>query len=167
MIAARTRTQADRLSGLLRGYELDVFAGAEAFTPERLKNRPTGKVEIVLGELTHGFVLATAGLACVTETEVFGGRAAQRSARKEKRSKTEAFLDDLSALSVGDFVVHVEHGIGRYLGLEKKQMSLSRYEVLQGMKPGSVEVLVVEYLGGKLYLPVTRLNQIQKHSGRG
>ncbi len=166
MIAARTRTQADRLTGLLRGYELEVFAGAEPFTPERLKTRFSGKVEIVLGELTHGFVLATAGLTFVTETEVFGGRAAQRSARKEKRSKTEAFLDDLSALSVGDFVVHVEHGIGRYLGLEKKQMSLSRYEVLQGMKPVSVEVLVVEYLGGKLYLPVTRLNQIQKHSGQ-
>ncbi len=166
MIAARTRTQADRLSGLLRGYDLTVFPGAEVFTPERLKNRLSGKVEIVLGELTHGFVLATAGLVCVTETEVFGGRAAQRHVRKEKRSKTEAFLDDLSALSVGDFVVHVEHGIGRYLGLEKKQMSLSRYEVLQGMKAVSVEVLVVEYLGGKLYLPVTRLNQIQKHSSQ-
>jgi len=166
LIAARTRTQADRLIGLLRGYELEVAPGAEVFSPERLQTRPPGKVEIVLGDLAHGFVLATAGLACVTETEIFGGRAAQRSARKEKRSKTEAFLDDLSALSTGDFVVHVEHGIGRYLGLEKKQMPLSRYEVLQGMKPVSVEVLVVEYLGGKLYLPVTRLNQIQKHSGQ-
>lgn len=166
MIAARTRTQADRLAGLLRGYEIEVAPGRDPFRPERLQTRPPGKVEIVLGELAHGFVLAVSGMACVTETEIFGTRAAQRHPRKEKRSKTEAFVDDLSALSVGDFVVHVEHGVGRYLGLEKKQVPLSRYEEMQGMKPVSVEVLVVEYLGGKLYLPVTRLNQIQKHSGQ-
>ncbi|HEY8944318.1 MAG TPA: transcription-repair coupling factor, partial [Polyangiaceae bacterium] len=55
----------------------------------------------------------------------------------------------------GDYVVHVDHGIGRYLGLEKK---------LVGGVP--VDLLVVEYQGGdKLFLPVYRLNQVQKYSG--
>jgi transcription-repair coupling factor (superfamily II helicase) len=166
LVSARTRTQGDRVSGLLRSYGLELAAGVEPFKPEHLRSPISGKVHVVLGELSHGFVLATAGLAYVSETEVFGDKPQRSSsARKARKTKTEAFLDDLSALSVGDFVVHVEHGVGRYLGLEKKQVPLSRYEELQGMKPVSVEVLLVEYVGGKLFLPVTRLNQIQKYSG--
>jgi transcription-repair coupling factor (superfamily II helicase) len=167
LLTARTRTQGDRMAGLFRGYGIELARGVEPFTPELLRASMDGKVRIVLGELSHGFVLATAGLACVTESEVFGDKPARSAAARKanKKSKSEAFVDDLSALAVGDYVVHVEHGIGRYLGLEKKQMPLSRYEELQGMKPVSVEVLLVEYVGGKLFLPVTRLNQIQKHSG--
>jgi transcription-repair coupling factor (superfamily II helicase) len=165
LVTARTRTQGDRVATLFRGHGLELAKGVTQFTPDLLRAPISGKVQIVLGELSRGFVLATAGLACVTETEVFGEKPSRSvAARKSRRTNTEAFLDDLSALTVGDFVVHVEHGVGRYLGLEKKQMPLSRYEQLQGMKPVSVEVLVVEYLGGKLFLPVTRLNQVQKHS---
>jgi transcription-repair coupling factor (superfamily II helicase) len=166
LVTARTRTQADRVAGLMKSYGVPVAKEVAGFAPERLRTPPPGRVEVVLGELSHGFVLGTSALACVTDTEVFGERAhrkqkAQKSASGKKR---EAFLDDLSALSVGDYVVHVEHGIGRYLGLEKKQTSLTRYEELLGMKPVSVEVLVVEYGGGKLFLPVTRLHQIQKYA---
>ncbi len=164
MVTARTRTQADRMLGLLKGYTLPVEPRTEPFLPERLSAPIAGRVEVVLGELSRGFVLAAAGLACITETEVFGAKQTRASQRKARRAKTEAFLDDLSALAVGDFIVHVEHGIGRYQGLEKKQMPLSRHEELLGMKAVSVEVLVVEYVGGKLYLPVTRLNQIQKYA---
>ena len=165
LVSARTRTQGDRVAGLLRSYDLQLAGGLEAFTPEHLRAPIDGKVHVVLGELSRGFVLATAGLACVAETEMFGEKPQRSAARKARKTKSDAFLDDLSALAVGDFVVHVEHGVGRYLGLEKKQMPLSRYEELQGMKPVSVEVLVVEYVGGKLFLPVTRLNQIQKYAG--
>jgi transcription-repair coupling factor (superfamily II helicase) len=165
LVTARTRTQGDRIAGLLKGYGIELARSVEPFTPELLRSPIRGNVQVVLGDLGRGFVLATAGLACVTESEIFGDRPArQAAARKQKKSNSEAFLDDLSALSVGDYIVHTEHGVGRYLGLEKKTMPLSRYEELQGMKPVSVEVLVVEYVGGKLFLPVTRLNQIQKHS---
>src|SRR6185295_9939680 len=59
------------------------------------------------------------------------------------------------SLAVGDFVVHVEHGVGKYMGLVHKDVG--------GL---TVDLLVVEYSGGdKLYLPVYRLNQIQKFSG--
>jgi transcription-repair coupling factor (superfamily II helicase) len=163
-VSSRTRTQADRIRGLLKSYDVDVDSRIEGFTPERLRGPLAGRVEVVIGELSRGFVLGAAGVACVTEGEIFGERGARHAPRKARKTKAEAFLDDLSALALGDYVVHVEHGIGRYLGLEKKQMPLSRYEELQGMKPVSVEVLVVEYLGGKLFLPVTRLNQIQKYA---
>jgi transcription-repair coupling factor (superfamily II helicase) len=164
LVTARTRTQADRIRTLLKSYGVPVLAQSQEFAPEQLRGPIGGKVETVVGGLSRGFVLGAAALACVTEGEIFGERASKAAARKPKKSKSEAFLDDLSALSRGDFVVHVEHGIGRYLGLEKKQMPLSRYEELQGMRPVSVEVLVVEYIGGKLFLPVTRLNQIQKYA---
>jgi transcription-repair coupling factor (superfamily II helicase) len=163
-VTTRTRTQADRIRGLLKSYGVEVDARSEGFAPERLKGVPPGRVEVVMGELSRGFVLGAAGLAFVTEQEIFGERGVKHAQRKARKTKADAFLDDLSALSQGDYVVHVEHGIGRYLGLEKKQMPLSRYEQLQGMTPVSVEVLVVEYLGGKLFLPVTRLNQIQKYA---
>jgi transcription-repair coupling factor (superfamily II helicase) len=164
-VTSRTRTQADRIRGLLKSYGVEVDTRIESFTPERLRGPLAGKAEVVIGELSRGFVLGAAGVAFVTEGEIFGDRGVRHAPRKARKTKAEAFLDDLSALGHGDYVVHVEHGIGRYLGLEKKQMPLSRYEQLQGMKPVSVEVLVVEYLGGKLFLPVTRLNQIQKYAG--
>jgi transcription-repair coupling factor (superfamily II helicase) len=163
-MTSRTRTQADRIRGLLKSYGVPVDTHSESFTPARLKGPFAGKVEVVVGGLSRGFVLGVAGIACITEGEIFGERSAKHGPRKARKTKAETFLDDLSALSHGDYVVHVEHGIGRYLGLEKKQMPLSRYEELQGMKPVSVEVLVVEYVGGKLFLPVTRLNQVQKYA---
>lgn len=166
MLCARTRTQGDRLAGLLRGYEVPIAGSPEPFDPGVLASLPPGKVEFALGELASGFVLATAGLVCVTESEVFGSRGARRAPKARKAARGADLLQDLSELSVGDFVVHVDHGVGRYLGLEQRKVPLSRYEEMQGMKPIAVEVLAVEYLGGKLFLPVTRLNQIQKHSAK-
>ena len=90
----------------------------------------------------------------VTEEEIFGHRAHRAT---EKKRSPRALLEDLRALTPGDYVVHVDHGIGKYLGLERKSVGAA-----------SVELLVVEYAGGdKLFLPVHRLNQIQKYSGDG
>src|SRR5690606_32868664 len=106
-------------------------------------------------------------LVFVTEEEVFGTRAhKQRSKKKSRKGRAEAFLEDLRELSPGDFVVHADHGVGRYLGLERKALSLSKSERYHGVEAPTFEVLVVEYAGGdKLYLPVTRLHQIQKFAG--
>ncbi|GAB4213371.1 MAG: transcription-repair coupling factor [Sandaracinaceae bacterium] len=167
VIAARTRTQADRLATLLRGYDVKVAGKPAPFSPRTLETRPPGMVEIVIGAVATGFVLAQAALALVTEEEIFGTRAHRRKEKKKKASKgADAFLEDLRQLQVGDFVVHTEHGIGRYLGLQKKILGQSKLEEMQGIASVSVEVLVVEYAGGdKLFLPVTRLHQIQKYAG--
>src|SRR5690606_3298677 len=110
------------------------------------------QLRIVVGELARGAVAPAEGFVLVTEEEIFGQRAHRR---KERKRSARAVLEDLRALGPGDHVVHVDHGIGRYLGLEKKEIG--------GVQ---VELLVVEYGGGdKLFLPVHRLNQIQKYSG--
>ena len=151
LLTARVVTQAERLASLLSHRGLELSRWADDSTRERLQ---PGQAAVVVGELARGVVAPAEGLVLLTEEEIFGTRA--RRAAPKKRS-TRALLEDLRALTPGDFVVHVEHGIGRYLGLEHKQVGAVQ-----------VDLLVVEYAGGdKLFLPVYRLNQIQKYSGGG
>jgi transcription-repair coupling factor (superfamily II helicase) len=151
-IAARTATQAERLAALLshRSVAVDVrldrratFRGPDRHSPSR--------PEIVVGSLSRGAIVLAEGFVLVTEEEIFG----QRAHRPTEKKRPRALLEDLRALEPGDHVVHVDHGIGRYLGLEKKTVGAA-----------SVDLLVVEYSGGdKLFLPVHRLNQVEKYSG--
>jgi transcription-repair coupling factor (superfamily II helicase) len=146
----------ERLAGLLRHQDVRCRVRAATFDPAWLAEARPADVdaEIVVGPLARGVVLPGEGFAVVTEEEIFGGRT--RRARERKTSdKARPFLEDLRSLAVGDYVVHVEHGIGRYAGLVHKDVG--------GL---TVDLLVVEYASGdKLYLPVYRLNQIQKYSG--
>ena len=167
LLTARTLVQAERLAGLLRGYELPV-AKPRAFDAALLRDRPSGKLEVVVGELQDGFALPSQALVCVTEEEVFGAQRGHRAeSRKQKKDKARTFVQDLRELTVGDYVVHVDHGVGIYRGLTLNELPVSRFEALQGMKPRKVEALVVEYASGdRLFLPVTRLNQIDKVAGK-
>lgn len=167
VVAARTRTQGERLATLLRGYGLRLAQKPAPFDPASLEASPGAGIDLVIGSVASGFLLASAALVVLTEEEIFGSRAHRRAADRRRRGKTsDAFLEDLRQLAVGDYVVHSEHGIGRYLGLEKKALGRTRLEELRGMAPIVVEVLVVEYAGGdRLFLPITRLHQIQKYAG--
>ncbi len=163
LLVMRTQVQAERLASLLRGYHIAVEK-PQPFAPERLRERPGGKAEVVVGPLEDGFVLPAEALACVTEQEIFGSRQGRHlQPRRRSRDKNRAFVQDLRELALGDYVVHIEHGVGVYRGLSLSELPVTRMEALQGRKPKRVEVLVVEYSGGdKLYLPITRLNQIEK-----
>ncbi len=167
---ARTATQARRLASLLHHRGVSIL-GAHANVEERAGDDvdaqradaggdepeagdgSTAVLRINVGTLARGVVATLDGLVLVTEEEIFGQRA-HVAPRRRKRAVRDA-LEDLRALSPGDHVVHTEHGIGRYLGLENR--------VLPGS--GHLELLVVEYVGGKLFLPVYRLNQITKYAG--
>ncbi|MGB8329456.1 MAG: transcription-repair coupling factor, partial [Polyangiales bacterium] len=149
-VVCRTQHQADRLVDLLRSYGVT--------------NRVLDEVQ--LGELRDGFVLWSEGVAYVTEEEIFGSRVRQRRTKPQTRRQQQRFLEDLRELSPGDFVVHADHGVGKYLGLQHKELSLTALDRLQGRTAQTVEVMVVQYAGGdKLFLPVTRLGVIQKFKG--
>jgi transcription-repair coupling factor (superfamily II helicase) len=159
VIAARAETQVERLVTLLRHRDLAVKARLGAFDPAVLDDDTPGVQKsalVVVGALARGVVAPAERIALVTEEEIFGSRAHRRAARAQSgTNKSRAFLEDLRSLAAGDFVVHVEHGIGRYLGLVHKQVGSL-----------TIDLLAVEYAGGdKLYLPVYRLNQVQKYSG--
>ncbi|MCB9593309.1 MAG: transcription-repair coupling factor [Sandaracinaceae bacterium] len=171
VFTARTTTQATRLASLLTNYEVPLRRGEPpAFSRALLEGPPDGRAIISVGNLSHGFVLGTEALVLVTEEEVFGTRAHRRRKKAAQRGKGRgqgrAFLEDLRQLEIGDYVVHADHGVGTYLGLERKKLGVSVDDSLRGIEGAEVEVLVVEYAkGDKLFLPVTRLNQLQKYSG--
>ena len=108
-----------------------------------------------MGRLSRGFRLPGAPLSIYAETDVFDED--RRAPEQRRRSATKAFLSDLRDLKVGDFVVHVDHGIGRFVGL--KQITLG---------PGSrmQEFMELRYAGDdKLFVPVERLDLVQKYTG--
>jgi transcription-repair coupling factor (superfamily II helicase) len=153
-IAARTETQAERLASLLGHRDVPCRVRPGRFDTALLDRFGGGdEVGIVVGPLARGVVAPAERLCLITEEEIFGRRA-HRAARARSRP-SRPFLEDLRALEAGNYVVHVEHGIGKYLGLLHKDIGGT-----------TMDLIVVEYAGGdKLYLPVYRLNQIQKWSG--
>ena len=146
-VITRTETQRDRLASLL-SHNIGADFPKEAHDA----------ISLVRGTLSRGLVVPLDRVAFITEDEIFGtrGRAKPRTRRTERAATgARAFVEDLKTLAVGDLVVHIEHGIGRYGGLIHKDVG--------GMM---VDLLLVEYAGSdRLYLPVYRLNQIQKYSG--
>ncbi len=109
-----------------------------------------------MGPLHQGFTLPAAGLALITEAELYAaGPRRLRQRRRERASNVDAMVRDLAELRVGDPVVHVEHGIGRYLGLETIDLG-----------EGAAEFLRLEYArDAKLYVPVAQLHLIGRYSG--
>jgi transcription-repair coupling factor (superfamily II helicase) len=108
-----------------------------------------------VGPLSEGF-LTEDGLALITETELFAGTAKRRGRRKrEAVTDLDAIIRDLSELSVGDPVVHAQHGIGRYQGL-----------INMDLGDGPTEFLHLAYANGAtLYVPVAQLHVIGRYSG--
>lgn len=106
--------------------------------------------------LARGFALPEEGWCVVTENELYAGTPRARHARQDsKRTAVEGMLKDLSELKVGDPVVHVQHGIGRYLGLASMDLG-----------EGSTEFLLLAYEGNdKLYVPVAQLAVVSRYSG--
>ena len=98
-------------------------------------------------------MLPEAHLAIFGARDLFDESDAVISRPQRSKSKTSAFLSDFRDLQVGDYVVHVEHGIGQYQGLK---------EINQG--DGNAEFMLLEYAeGARLYVPLTRLDLIQKY----
>ncbi len=147
VLSARTSVRAQHLAELLRHRGLSPKSSVFSAQPE-------ASLSACVSPLARGAVCSVEGIVFLTDDELFGKRTAK------KRSQTQVLkdaLDDLRSLSVGDYVVHSEHGIARYLGL-----------VHQDLGDHAVDLLHLEYAGGdKLLLPVYRLNQIQKFSAEG
>ena len=116
---------------------------------------------IVVAPLETGFALTDPALTVLTERELYGERAQQTRRRKRAARDPEAVLRDLSELSIGSPIVHVDHGVGRYQGLIKLDVG-GRAQF--GEEPA--EFLSIEYAkGDKLYVPVAQLHLVSRYSG--
>ncbi|WP_243014711.1 transcription-repair coupling factor, partial [Brevibacillus borstelensis] len=139
--------RAKRLERVLHDYEME----ADLLTDE-VEAVPPGRPTIILGNLQTGFELPLNKLVVITEGEVFTAK--QRKARKVQKAITNAErIKNYLELKPGDYVVHVNHGIGKYLGIETK-------EILGIHK----DYLHIQYAGGdSLFVPIEQIDHVQKY----
>ena len=153
LFVAATPGRAERTIELLKEY--DVFA----IPVERAEDARYAAVLVAIGSLSRGFRLPEAGLQIYAEADVFEE---ERRAPERRRSASKAFLSDLRDLKVGDFVVHVDHGIGMFVGLKQIGVGPSA----SSGQGDSQEFLELRYAGeDKLFVPVERLDLVQKYTG--
>ena len=136
--------QSDRLRQMLAEHDLEAWPQATLWSPEGLG--------VLVGECSAGFQVPALGLIVLCEEEIFG---AQRRRLRRPRFQRGAAIATFNDLAPNDLVVHEQHGIGRYHGL--------RTLTTDGH---SADFLLLEYSdGGRLYLPVERLDLISKYMG--
>ena len=137
-----------------------------------------GAANIVVGDLSSGFALPRSALNIYIEGDLFDeavhGVQGERPA-KSPRSLAAAFLSDFRDLKIGDYVVHIDHGIGQFQGLVQldtsgPETSAEIYARMIGEQTrndgkGKREFMLLTYAdGAKLYAPVERLDLVQKYS---
>ncbi|ANC75391.1 transcription-repair coupling factor [Fictibacillus phosphorivorans] len=147
VFVAMNKERANRLESVLADYEMDagIIAADQNIQPKTS--------QILLGDLGSGFESVKQKLVVITEEEVFTKKA-KRPARKQKMTNAER-IKSYSELKVGDYVVHVNHGIGKYLGIETLEI-----------KGVHKDYLHIKYSGNdKLYVPVEQIDQVQKYVG--
>jgi transcription-repair coupling factor (superfamily II helicase) len=145
---------AQRLAELLRGEGLGARAGDLDGPPE------PGIASVATGMLGSGFVWPSVRLAVLSEADLAGQRASGTRDLRRMPSRRRGGIDPLQ-LTPGDYVVHEQHGVGRYLEMTSR--------TIQG---ATREYLVIEYAPGKrgqppdrLYLPTDQLDEVTRYSG--
>ena len=174
ILLSASRTRASRLASDLREYDLRAYcpdgregesgnAGGEgsgsadtgnpgAVNTSVRKVRP-GEILVTYGNLHRGFEYPLLKFVFITEGDMFGVE--KKRKRRKKTNYQGKAIQSFTELSVGDYVVHEEHGLGIYKGIDK----VERDKVIK-------DYIKIEYGdGGNLYLPATRLESIQKYAG--
>jgi transcription-repair coupling factor (superfamily II helicase) len=168
LLAAANQGEVERLAGLLQEYQVPYRLGSRSDqhgsstvysessylagdlrTPVIVKTPIAAGVQILdLEKITARQIIFFGAQDLTDEADV-----TQRPARRG-RSKSSAFISDFRDLKVGDYVVHVEHGISRYMGLR----------VIEENDAPPLELMILEFADeAKLYVPLTRLDLIQKY----
>lgn len=142
-LVMQTQGLAERLEDVLRDYNVTL-----------------PKDSIAVGDLSAGFEIPSFNLAAYTETDIFGDAVREETAgavsikKPRKKSNLGAFISDFRDLKPGDFVVHVDHGIGRFEGLQTIEAGGTSREF----------VLLLYADDAKLFVPVERLDLVSRYS---
>jgi len=166
---------ADRIRKVLHEYEVP---GVSTIVPAGEVSDQG--VQLALGTISSGFSLPHCGLTVYTESDIFDETIQTERPAASKRLQSSAFLSDFRDLKIGDYVVHIDHGIGQFQGLVQlntggPETSADAYTRLTGVDPtgdrdqarsdGRREFMLLTYAdGAKLYVPVERLDLVQKYS---
>ncbi|MGD2170817.1 MAG: transcription-repair coupling factor [Gammaproteobacteria bacterium] len=153
LFSAESAGRREVLYDMLHHYDIHAspVAGWEEFL-----SRGDNRYFITASALQHGMTLEAAGIAVITEDQMFGDRAVQQRRRKYRRTRdAESTIQSLADLEPGAPVVHEDHGVGRYRGLK----TLTVADV-------ATEFLCIEYANqDKLYVPVSSLHLISRYAG--
>ncbi len=146
VIIASSSAQSERLKELFR--EKDIILPAVDL---KELGAFEGRISITVGALSSGVFLD--GLVILTEREIFGERPSFRPIRKSKVANLLVSIDDIAP---GDYVVHRDHGVGRFSGVMRQRFEESE-----------LEVMMLDYENGRLYIPIRNIRNIFKYRVEG
>ncbi len=142
-----SRTRAQRLARDLQEEGLTAFYSGD---PDRVA--APGETMVLYGTLPRGFAYPDIRFVVLTETDLFG---AEHRKRPKKKFRAGERITSFEELKPGDYVVHENHGLGIYRGIEQVEINRTQRDYMK-----------VEYDGGgNLYIPATQLDVIQRYSG--
>ena len=148
ILMCSSRTRAERMAEDLRQEELTAF-----FTTDTDRAVQPGEVMVLYGKLKRGFEYPDIKFVVLTETDIFGGEKKKR--KKKKKIYEGEHIQSFSELKPGDYVVHENHGLGIFRGIEKIEVDKTMRDYMK-----------IEYdKGGNLYVLATQLDLIQKYAG--
>jgi len=145
VLTAWTEGSAERLGGVLADHGLGAARAVSGWADVQTLHK--GAVGIAVLGLEHGF--ETPDFAIVAEQDILGDRMVRA---RTKTRKAQNFLQEASSLAPGDLVTHIEHGIGRYLGLKTLDVAGAPHDCL-----------ALQYDGGKLFLPVENIELLTRY----
>jgi transcription-repair coupling factor (superfamily II helicase) len=159
---AASTGELERLADVLQEYAvpyqlgLESTSGARPSLAERAYHAGAmSSAYLIKSSVRRGAVLADSKLAILGSEDLF--EPSELIARQPTKSQLAAFTTDIADLKAGDFVVHTTHGVGQFLGVR---------QIAQGDQTG--DFMLIEYAAeSKLYVPLTRLDLVQKYRGAG
>ena len=147
IVASYSRGARERMSGLMGDHGLKKAKAAKSWQ-EALGTAADGTAALAILPLDTGFTAPD--VAVITEQDLLGDRLVRR---RKKRKSADAFLAEIQALSVGDLIVHADHGIGRYEGLTQIDVGKSAHDCV-----------ALTYAGGdKLFVPVENIDVLSRY----
>lgn len=147
ILLSASKTRAMRLAQDLRDYELNAF-----YSEDLDKEIQNGEIMTAFGNVHKGYEYPLIKLVIISETDIFG---AEKKKKKKRKVYEGQKIQSFSELKVGDYVVHENHGLGIYKGIEKIEVDKVAKDYIK-----------IEYAsGGNLYILATQLELIQKYAG--
>ncbi len=146
LIAGHSTGSRDRLAVLLREHGVSTQMTVENW--DEFVTRPPGTTALATLDIEHGFT--TERHVVLSEQDILGDRLVRPSRQRRRGSE---FIAEVSSLTVGDIVVHVDHGIGRYDGLETLEISAAPHDCLRVIYAGD----------DKLYVPVENVETLSRY----
>ena len=146
VIACSSEGSRERLFSLMSEYEIPELTFADTW--QEVLQKASSKTVLTLMPLAHGF--KGEGLCLISEQDILGEK---QNRRKQKKFTSKDFIADVSSLSVGELVVHIEHGIGRFMGLETITAGGAPHDCLK----------IIYAHEDKLFVPVENIDVLSRY----